>query len=432
MTAIRISATGDSFMTRFLPEKGYEDQKELAELISAADIRFNNLEFTAHKQEGAPAAVSGGTWAMSDPEILDDLNKFGFTVYNTANNHSLDYSQGGVLATLRHLKERNMPAFGTGATLDEAAAPLYVKAAGKTVAFIGLCGSPKDFQPAGNPSSKVIGRPGLNPLRAKTVYHVTEDEYAQLQKIAAETHMNASTNYSIANGYTSKPPAGTFSFGSITFKKDETSFKETVPNEKDVKRTLAGIAEAKKKADLVFISVHSHAFDGECNDDPAQFMKTFCHKMIDGGADGIIGHGPHVMRGIEIYKGKPIFYSLGNFIFQTETVKYQPAEAFTNKGLEAEAEVKDLMLKRSNNDTTGYAAIVDIWRSVVADFTMEDDGTLKEIRLYPISLGMGTPWEKRGWPHLSHDEETLRHMAEMSAAFGTKVEIENGEGIIRL
>ena len=63
---------------------------------------------TFHNQEGYPAAVSGGTWAMMEPEALDDVKRFGFNLYNTANNHSGDYGQEGVLATIRHLKERDM------------------------------------------------------------------------------------------------------------------------------------------------------------------------------------------------------------------------------------------------------------------------------------------------------------------------------------
>ena len=87
-------------MTRRLPENGYEGFDELVEVIKAHDVRFNNLEITIHNKEGYPSAFSGGTWAMAEPEILDDLQRYGFNLYNTANNHSLDYSHGGLLATI--------------------------------------------------------------------------------------------------------------------------------------------------------------------------------------------------------------------------------------------------------------------------------------------------------------------------------------------
>lgn len=93
--AVRIIAAGDSFITRRLPEKGYEGFEELAGLIRTFDAAFVNLESTFQWHEGTPAATSGGTWAMSPPETLDDIRRFGFNLFNTANNHSGDYSQDG-------------------------------------------------------------------------------------------------------------------------------------------------------------------------------------------------------------------------------------------------------------------------------------------------------------------------------------------------
>ena len=101
--SIRILASGDSFTTRRIP-KNYPGRAELQALIEAHDVSFNNLEMTYHYAEGAPAAFSGGTWAMADPTILDDMNALGFNLYNTANNHSMDYGPDGLMATVRHLK----------------------------------------------------------------------------------------------------------------------------------------------------------------------------------------------------------------------------------------------------------------------------------------------------------------------------------------
>ena len=183
MTVTRFSVTGDSFMTRRLSSlPDYPDLPEIRALISAADFRFNNLEFTAHNREGAPAAQSGGTWAMSEPEILDDLASYGFNIYNLANNHSLDYGEDGLLATMRHLRERSMLFCGVGEDLAAAAAPVYVAANGVTAAFIGLCATYKPSNPAGSASAVLRGRPGLSPLGSTTVYHVTEAHYEALRE----------------------------------------------------------------------------------------------------------------------------------------------------------------------------------------------------------------------------------------------------------
>ena len=100
MAKVSVIATGDSFITRRISPEGYPGFSEIADLIGQYDVKFNNLEITIHNQQGYPAAVSGGTWAMAEPEILEDLNRYGFNLYNTANNHSCDYSCGGVLATI--------------------------------------------------------------------------------------------------------------------------------------------------------------------------------------------------------------------------------------------------------------------------------------------------------------------------------------------
>ena len=92
-------ATGDSFITRHIAADGYEGFDDLRALIEEHDVKFANLEMTFHRQEGWPAAASGGTWAMTDPSMLDDMLRFGFNLFNTANNHSGDFGQEGVSAT---------------------------------------------------------------------------------------------------------------------------------------------------------------------------------------------------------------------------------------------------------------------------------------------------------------------------------------------
>src|SRR5699024_6698400 len=109
--------------------------------------------------------------------------------------------------------------------------------------------------------------------------------------------------------------------------------KETTPDERDLKRILKSISEAKRQADYVVVSIHAHEMEGEDKAEPAEFLKTFARACIDGGADSIVGHGPHILRGIEIYQGRPIFYSLGNFIFQNETVTHLPADFYDKYGL---------------------------------------------------------------------------------------------------
>jgi len=74
----------------------------------------------------------------------------------------------------------------------------------------------------------------------------------------------------------------------------------------------ADIAQAKKNADCVIVAFH---WGGEGEDRPKPYQISAAHKAVDAGADIIIGHHPHVLQGIEFYKNRVIFYSLGNFAF---------------------------------------------------------------------------------------------------------------------
>jgi poly-gamma-glutamate capsule biosynthesis protein CapA/YwtB (metallophosphatase superfamily) len=86
-------------------------------------------------------------------------------------------------------------------------------------------------------------------------------------------------------------------------------------NMMDINQMTLDIAEAKKSADFVIVSMHAGT---EYTPDPGNEQKEFAHAAINAGADMIYGHHPHVVEAIEIYNNKPIFYSLGNFIFDQE------------------------------------------------------------------------------------------------------------------
>jgi gamma-polyglutamate biosynthesis protein CapA len=81
---------------------------------------------------------------------------------------------------------------------------------------------------------------------------------------------------------------------------------------RDLAEITAEIEKAKKLADFVIVSFH---WGEEYQNYPNKRQKNIAHACIDSGADLVIGHHPHVMQGVEKYKGKLIFYSIGNFIF---------------------------------------------------------------------------------------------------------------------
>ena len=435
MTRTTFIATGDAFITRRIPAEGYDGFDGVRDTILKHDVRFSNLEMTFHDREGVPAAVSGGTWAMMDPGALDDMLRYGFNIFNTANNHSCDYSHGGVLATIRNLKERGMIFSGTGKDLGDASKPCYLETPRARVALISVCSSFDVSAMAGAQTADLPGRPGLSPLRFNKHFHVDPKHYAMVEELAALTKVNAAKERSVRIGYANPPQEGTLPFGNVTFVRDEGLGSsgariESTPNEKDMARIEGEIREARLQADVVLVSFHGHECDAEETTVPAQFLELFSRRCVDAGANAVIGHGPHELRGIELYKGAVIFYSLGTFIFETETVEYQPWDAYANRGMPLDTKVGAYMNNRSKNGTAGYGTLPEIWESVMAGWTMED-GVVTEVQLYPISLGMDRPRSQKGVPFMTEDETLLRRLAGLCEPYGTRIDIQGGVGYIR-
>jgi poly-gamma-glutamate synthesis protein (capsule biosynthesis protein) len=156
--------------------------------------------------------------------------------------------------------------------------------------------------------------------------------------------------------------------------------------------------------------------------------------MVDAGADLFVGHGPHLLRGIEMYKGKPIMYSLGDFIFQNETVLRLPSENYEPFELGAEAGVADFNDRRYDNDKRGFPADREIWEAVVAMPTWQGE-RLTQLALHPISLGYGKPRTERGRPLLADGatgKKILDDLIQRSGAFGTRITVRDGVGYVEL
>lgn len=423
-------AAGDAFITRRLPDGGYEGFSKLRDCILKHDVRFLNLESTFHDYEGYPAVESGGTWARSDPKTLDDVKEYGFNLFTTANNHTGDYGEGGILATIRNLQARDMLFSGTGKDLGDAAKPCYLEAKHARVALISCASSFPTACRAGAQTANMAGRPGLNPLRFNRIHHLDAEHFAMAQQVATASSVNCAQEKMVRNGYAMPPKEGTLAIGLTKFVLDDHCWVETTPNEQDMCRVEAEIREAKKQADIVLVSIHNHALDYAENTEPPQFLKTFAHRCIDAGADVMIGHGPHELQGIELYNNGLILYSIGNFIFQTETVEFQPWDAYANRNMPLDTKVGAYMDDRSKNGTVGYAVQWPIWNAVMPAWTMEN-GKITEIQLYPIELGMDKPRCQKGVPVMNKNEETLKYLQKISEAFETKIEIIDGVGYIR-
>ena len=97
----------------------------------------------------------------------------------------------------------------------------------------------------------------------------------------------------------------------------------------DASQLVEEIKKAKESCDFVAVLVH---WGIERNTLPEDYQKTLARQYIDAGADAVIGSHPHVLQGIEYYQGKPIFYSLGNFIFGNGSYESILAELTLTEG----------------------------------------------------------------------------------------------------
>ena len=140
----------------------------------------------------------------------------------------------------------------------------------------------------------------------------------------------------------------------------------------------------------------------------------------------VAGHGPHLLRGLELYKGKPIFYSLGNFIGQNELVARIPADGYERFRADPELKPGQVYQQRTNHDQGGFSADQRYWESVVPMLTW-DGRDLRSIELLPISLGWKEPRHRRGRPRLADGAEAraiLDRFAALSKPFGTTVDVD--------
>ena len=430
MGGIIFTATGDTFITRRLPGKD-ERFLALSGLMKKADVRFTNLEITVQDGEGIPGAVCGGSWAKTKPAALQDLKDYGFNLVAWVNNHTLDYSIEGLKATERNLDKYEFVHGGAGMNLASASEPRYLETEAGRVAMIAATSTFHESWVAGDQRPDMIGRPGINPLRYQTIHHVKQEQLAHLKEIAASTKINAVHDLRIKEGYKVERKDGLFDFGGHLFKEEEQEGKTTLPIPNDMNRILQAIREAKRQANYVLVSIHAHEMQGDDKEQPAQFLETFAKACIDEGAHAVVGHGPHLIRGIEVYKNRPIFYSLGNFIFQNETLTHLPSDFYQSYDLSHTNTVADGFDVRSKNNSIGLGVNPKVWESVLPIWKMEN-GELTELHLHPLELGFGKKRFERGWPVLSDNVSILERLAELSAPYGTDIHIEERVGKVLL
>jgi poly-gamma-glutamate synthesis protein (capsule biosynthesis protein) len=201
-------------------------------------------------------------------------------------------------------------------------------------------------------------------------------------------------------------------------------------NRTDLEDNLKAIKNGKQYADFMIATIHAHQGSTVLQpflfeDTPPDFLVALAHGAIDNGADAFVGHGPHILRGIEIYKNKPIFYDLGEFFREWDwscDCNFSPNGDLT----QAENVVRGLE-NRGVVEPINYESAVAISRY--------DKGQLQEIRIHPMWGRHDGPLSRRGIPMPAPPEiaqRILQRLQKLSAALGTRIDIDGGIGVIRV
>lgn len=428
-TTWSLATVGDAIITRRVAQFDHAGDPRfqgMVKVIRAADAAMLNLEinlFRLNEFRGWPEVENGGNWELGPPEAAMDLKELGFDLLNRANNHTTDYGVEGMRMTTRLLDGLGIVHAGVGETAGDASRPAYLETPKGRIAFIGLATSFTPMSRAGLPRPDMRGRPGLNALRTQTSYVADDRAFQALQAYAAALRQGSGST-----------PANeeTLRVLGATVRRGRESSAVTVVNPVDEARILREIRNATQLADYVIVTSHSHE-PGNQFTEPPPWLAEFIKKCLDAGAVTYVVHGPHQLRGIEVYKGKPIFYSLGNFIFQNETIDPMPADHYEQYDLPDTALAADLYDARFRGGTTGFPSSPIWYESVIAVPTFR--GTqLVDLKLYPIDMAQTAPRSQRGTPRLA-DEATgrkiIERLARFSEPFGTRIVYENGIGVWR-
>jgi len=279
-----------------------------------------------------------------------------------------------------------------------------------------------------------------------TTYSVDGVAFSQLQRISRELGFEKSTERARKHFYSDKELANAnateLSLLGNRYVLGEGFTIATEVNQRDLEDNLRWIGEARRQADWVIVSVHCHEFGGPTLltaatraelEETTDFVTKFAHQAIDAGADIFVSHGPHFPLGIEIYKCRPIFYSVGNLIFQNETVGFFPADAYERFDLDLKATPSDFLDARTNGGKKGHPSDPAYWENMFAVCEFANK-SLKEIRIHPIDQGFGRPRPQRGRPVLADGEvaqRVIERVTRLSARYGTKIVNKGDIGVIQ-
>jgi len=420
---LTVAAAGDCVIFKPLPfaqeDTGFRDALRI---IQNANLAVTDLEENLLDPSNVPPAEASDAvrWPHGAIRQAQDLRRAGFSVVSLANDHALDYGEDGIGRTNHILDEAGLLHAGSGDDLEQARASVNIGvAAPRRAAVMAIAISASSESRATYAHGEILGRPGISSLKYTPDVTVDPATFATLKSSSAVVRDE------------SNPSPDRLMLSGTPIKKGARTVVEFVPDERDADDIFSRIRSARSKSDVVIVMLHSHE-PSNASQEPADFVVRFAHAMVDAGANLVVGDGPHQLRGIEIYKGAAILYSLGNFVFDYGLVDPQALNLYDDGadlyrlalGAFAESEVPP----PPRFDESQW------WEGAIAVSAFEN-GTLKSLTLQPIDLGASLPLAQRGLPRLAvgeRSDEILQRLANLSRGLGTQFRVENGVGVVDL
>jgi poly-gamma-glutamate synthesis protein (capsule biosynthesis protein) len=448
---LTLALSGETMITR--PLTIFKEPKflELRDLLHSADVRYSHGEMLFRNFENPQGPALS---FRCDPRYIKDLQWFGINLLSCAHNHAFDFGEGGIATNKHYLDQAGMVSAGTGRNLAEAVAPAYLDTPRGRVALISATTTGLFHSRAGEQRRDLQGRPGTNLIRWIYEWTVDDEAFSALRRVAQNFNWTQrvppwlSRGYAVNDGESddvvlfvdrntlgnqnalgqlnnvNEDPAARFVRGSA-FE------RHTRIHRGDFQRNIQAVEEARRMADWVIYSIHNHE-GGKTTDEPSEHVRELVHAVIDAGADVVVGHGCHQDRGIEVYNGKPIIYSLGDFIVQDEFNPKQSHDRMVLAGLGHDDSVVDLY-DGFISSRKRVTEIDQLWWSAIPVISFEQK-RLCQIRLHPIEWGFGLPRTQAGRPMLAEGDlarKVLQRFKRLSEPFGTTIELEGDVGVIR-
>ncbi len=372
-----VTAVGDMIFNERISHLKEPERKNLLRILQESDVAIGNLEFSLNDR---PELQKPFYNFRAPREFGWELAATGINLVSMANNHALDFGPEGLKECLRALDLSGIARAGAGRTLAEAHQPGTKKVAGS--------------------KTKVA-------LLSYMRYWTARDRCAD----------------------PSGPCLATIDPGEILVAKEDGTV-ETVegPLADDVAEMEDDVVLAKRHGGVVMVSLHvhdvSHARVYGIQDTTPKNEEIPFRKAIDAGADVVLGSGPHVLRGIELRDGKPIFYSLGNFIYQYRTPKVIPTDLPHQRDSEMPAPPNVSVWDRRDSR--------EVMESVVARMTYHD-GKIRRLELIPVTIDDEGPLY--GVPRLASTKrakEILDLLQRLSTPYGTKIAWKGWYGEVEL